>query len=506
MLITFTPRSIVVIRVMPQLSTTWRLCAVLLASCFLSTGCAINPATGELNFMLVSEAEEKMLGERSHAQITAGFGGVYEDEKLAAYLDSVGQRLAAHTELPDLEYKFTVLDSPIANAFAAPGGYVYVTRGLMALPVNEAQLAGVLGHELAHINARHTAQRVTFNVAQIKLCKRLHCDPNRALLKRFGLRDEALHLRRFSHEQEFEADKLAVRYLARAGYPPNSMVSLLNILLAHGSMNSKIATTSTDEQRPNHTSTHPLTAERLDQIIIATRQNHVGDTRMAEGAYLDAIDGLLYGNRAKVGFVLGQNYVNPVKRIAFDVPDGFIMTATNDQVVAVGPSESLIIFEAAKIKSALTMQNYLTTLWARDLKLTEFHTVEINGMEAAIGWVQRETDRGFLEFRLIAIRADQKSIYRFLVVAPAKQSEIFSEQLRDSIFSFRRLTAVEVKTLKPRRIHVVTVLPEDSPITLSHKMAVPNFRWEHFALINGLFDFDSTVELKPGEKIKLIAR
>ena len=122
MLITSTPRPIVMIRAMLQLSTTWRLCAVLLASIFLSTGCAINPATGELNFMLVSEAEEKALGERSHAQITAGFGGVYEDDNLAAYLDSVGQRLAAYTELPDLEYKFIVLDSPIANAFAAPGG------------------------------------------------------------------------------------------------------------------------------------------------------------------------------------------------------------------------------------------------------------------------------------------------------------------------------------------------------------------------------------------------
>ena len=497
---------IAVIRPMHELAPMRRLRAALLASFFLVTGCAINPATGELDFMLVSEAEEKALGARAHSQITSGFGGVYEDEKLAAYLDAVGQRLAAHTELPDLGYKFTILDSPVANAFAAPGGYVYVTRGLMALPVNEAQLAGVLGHELAHINARHTAQRVTLSVAQVELCKRLHCNPNSALLKRFGLRDEALHLRSFSREQEFEADKLAVRYLARAGYPPDAMVSLLNMLLAHGGMQSKGATVSADEQRPSHTSTHPLTAERLDRIVIATRQNRVGAVRAAEGAYLAAVDGLLYGNRAEVGFVLGQHYANPVKRIAFDVPEDFIMTATSDQVAAAGPNDSLIIFEAAKIKFAGTMRTYLTTLWARDLSLAETYTVEINGTEAAIGWAQRETDRGLLEFRLVAIRADEEDIYRFLAVAPAKQSKSFSGQLRDSIFSFRRLSVVEAANLKPRRLRVVTVLPGDSPIDLSHKMAVPNFHWEQFAILNGLVNVDTATELKPGEKVKLISR
>jgi predicted Zn-dependent protease len=490
---------------MYQLARLRRLRVAMLATALLATGCAINPATGELDFMLVSEAEEKILGKRAHSQITSGFGGIYEDQKLAAYLNSVGQRLAAHTELPDLGYTFTILDSSVSNAFAAPGGYVYVTRGLLALPVNEGQLAGVLGHELAHINARHTAQRITLSVAQAELCKRLHCDPNGALLKRFSLRDEVLHLRRFSREQEFEADKLAVRYLSRAGYPPDAMVSLLDMLLAHGGLQSNVANASTDEQRPNHTATHPLTAERLDQMAVVTQQNRSDVARLAEGSYLAAVDGMLYGNRADIGFVSGQHYANPIKRIAFDVPDGFIITATSDQVAASGPHDSLIIFEAAKVKFAGTMHKYLTTLWARDLTLTETNTVEINGMEAAIGWTQRETNRGLLEFRLIAIRADEENIYRFLHVAPADQSALFAGQLRDSIFSFRRLSPVEATSLKPRRLRIVTVLPGDSPTKLSHRMAVPNFHWEQFAILNGLLTFDATAELKPGEKVKLIS-
>ena len=291
---------------MHHVTLTRPLRSALLAITLFAAGCAVNPATGELDFMLVSAAEEKAIGERTHSQITLGFGGIYDDSKLAAYLDSVGQRLAAHTELPDLGYRFTILDSPIVNAFAAPGGYVYVTRGLLALPVNEAQLASVLGHELGHINARHTAQRVTLSVAQAELCKRLHCDPDGALLKRLGLRDEALHLRRFSREQEFEADKLAVRYLTRTGYPADAMKSLLRTLLAHAATRSSIAVTPSDGQRPNHMSTHPLTAERLEQATIAALQNRAIVTRSDDGAYLAAVDGLLYGNRADVGFVTGR--------------------------------------------------------------------------------------------------------------------------------------------------------------------------------------------------------
>ena len=408
--------------------------SALLATALFAAGCAVNPATGEFDFMLVSEAEEKAIGERAHSQIMLGFGGTYDDPELAAYLDSVGQRLAAQTELPDLGYRFTILDSPIVNAFAAPGSYVSVTRGLLALPMNEAQLAGVLGHELGHINARHTAQRVTLSVAQAELCKRLHCDPNGALLKRLGLRNKALHLRRFSREQEFEADRLAVRYLTRAGYPAAAMKSLLRALLAHGATKSSIAATPSDGQRPNHMSTHPLTAERLEQVSIIALLNRAGASHSDDGAYLSAVDGLLYGNRADIGFVIGRQLANPDRRIAFDVPEGFVISATRDRVTVSGPGNTSIIFEAARVKFTGTMLDYLTTLWARDLPLKESHTLEINGMDAAIGWARRDTERGSLEFRLVSIRFDQENIYRFLTVAPAEHSETIAKALRDSIF------------------------------------------------------------------------
>ncbi len=491
---------------MHHFTLTHSLRSALLATALFAAGCAVNPATGEIDFMLVSEAEEKAIGERAHSQITLGFGGIYDDAKLAAYLDSVGQRLAAHTELPALGYKFTILDSPIVNAFAAPGGYVYVTRGLLALPVNEAQLASVLGHELGHINARHTAQRVTLSVAQAELCKRLHCDPDSALLKRFSLRDEALHLRRFSREQEFEADKLAVRYLTRAGYPADAMKSLLRTLLAHGATRSSIAVTPSDGQRPNHMSTHPLTAERLEQVTIVTLQNRASVSRSDNGAYLAAVDGLLYGNRPDVGFVTGRQFANPHRRIAFDVPEGFVISATRDQVTVSGPRDTSIIFEAARVKFAGTMLDYLTTLWARDLPLEESHSTEINGMDAAIGWSQRDTERGTLEFRLVAIRFDQENIYRFLTFAPAEHSDAFAKALRDSILSFRRLGASEAARLKPRRLRVIDIQAGDSLSDLVGKMAVPELHWEQFAILNGLYDTQEAVELKPGEKIKLITR
>ena len=496
----------VIERTMHHVTSTRFLRSALLTITLFATGCAVNPATGEFDFMLVSEAEEKTIGERAHSQITAGFGGIYDDKKFTAYFDSVGQRLAAQTELPDLGYKFTILDSPIVNAFAAPGGYVYVTRGLLALPVSESQLAAVLGHELGHINARHTAQRVTLSVAQAELCKRLHCDPNGALLKRFGLRDEALHLRRFSREQEFEADELAVRYLTRAGYPASAMRSLLRTLLAHGATKSRVALAPSDGQRPDHMSTHPLTAARLDQATIVALRSRTSASRSDDGTYLAAVDGLLYGNRADVGFVTGRQFANPDRRITFDVPEGFVISATRDQVAASGPGDSSIIFEAARAKFTGNMLEYLTTLWARDFSLEESHTTVINGMDAAIGWARRETDRGSLEFRLVAIRFDQETIYRFLTIAPSEHSETFAKALRDSIFSFRRLGVVEAGRLKPRRLRIVDVQAGDSLSDFVQRMAVPELHWEQFAILNGLFDAQESIELKPGAKLKLITR
>ncbi|HEM46852.1 MAG TPA: peptidase, partial [Alphaproteobacteria bacterium] len=178
-----------------------------------ATGCAVNPATGESGLMLVSSDQERRIGAEEHPKIIKEFGGVYDDPRVAGYAASIGGRLAQVTEQPDTSYTFTVLDNPIVNAFALPGGYVYITRGLMALAENEAELAGVLGHEIGHVVARHSSQRrSTAILAQIG-AGLLGAATGSSAIGNLAATGAGVYLRSFSRDQELEADRLGVRYL-----------------------------------------------------------------------------------------------------------------------------------------------------------------------------------------------------------------------------------------------------------------------------------------------------
>ena len=199
-----------------------RLCALacLCGALVSVAGCAVNPATGHSDLMVVSESRERSIGQREHPKIVKEFGGVYEDTEVSAYVAVIGGRLAAASERPDIAFTFTVLDSPIVNAFTTPGGFVYVTRGLIALADSESQLASVVGHELGHAVARHSAQRLSqAMLAQLGLTI-LGQVANTPSLSDVAGQLASLYLTAFSREQEFEADTLGVRYLARAGYDP----------------------------------------------------------------------------------------------------------------------------------------------------------------------------------------------------------------------------------------------------------------------------------------------
>ena len=207
--------------------------AVLLALFLLALmpGCTTNPATGDQSFTALLPAdEEAALGAREHPKILAQFGGEYDDPEIAAYVDDIGQRLAALSERPDVNFTFTVLDSPIVNAFAVPGGYIYVSRGLVALADNEAELAGVIGHEIGHVTARHSAQRISRNALLgmgAALFGAAIGDSSATQLLNMGA---AAIAQGYSREAELEADMLGIRYLSRGGYDTRAMGTFLGKL------------------------------------------------------------------------------------------------------------------------------------------------------------------------------------------------------------------------------------------------------------------------------------
>ncbi len=203
-------------------------------------GCTVNPATGESSFTaFMSPAEEQRAGAEEHPKILKEFGGAYGDRAIGAYIDSIGQALARMSDLPNQRFTFTVLDNDVVNAFALPGGYVYVTRGLLALAGSEAELAGVIAHEIGHVTARHAAQRYSQSIVAGLGAALLGAVAGRgaADIAQLG---SALYLSAYSREQEFEADILGVRYLARAGYDTGAMAGFLGKLQAHSALQARI--------------------------------------------------------------------------------------------------------------------------------------------------------------------------------------------------------------------------------------------------------------------------
>ncbi len=243
--------------------------ALLLAAALAGASCSTNPATGERQFTaLLSPEKEQALGAQEHPKVMAEFGGPYENAQVQAYVDRLGQRLAAKTEIPDLKYTFTVLDSEIVNAFALPGGYVYITRGLMALANNEAQLAGVIGHEIAHITARHTAERYSQGtLAQVGAV--LAGVFGGQQIGQVAAQGAQLVLAGWSRGQELEADTLGIRYMADSGFDPREMSSFLDTMGRHAQLQALLAGQPGAADSFSYLQTHPPTTERVEKASAA---------------------------------------------------------------------------------------------------------------------------------------------------------------------------------------------------------------------------------------------
>jgi predicted Zn-dependent protease len=474
-------------------------------------GCAVNPATGKQDMILVGSGQEKSIGLREHPKILSQFGGAYDDHRLSGYVASIGGRLAAATETPGLGFTFTLLNSPVVNAFALPGGYIYITRGLMALAQDEAELAGVLGHEIGHVVARHSAQRMSQTLlAQlgVGLLGAVAGGPSSQLAGGVA----GLYLKSYSRDQEFEADTLGVRYMNRVGYDADAMASFLQGLRANTKLEAKI-----EGRPPGETdafdigATHPRTLERVQRAVASARAAapRRGGRQRGKDAYLDSINGMLFGDGPEQGYILGRRFAHPTQRFDFTVPQGFKLRNSPNRIVASSARDNAkILFDAAPKPYRGAMTSYLANVWARGARLRQVEAIKINGFYAATGWVQgRGTlgkgGTGPLIFRLVAIRFDARTVFRFLFAASPSAMPSVATAFQRVTYSFRRLTPAQVAELKPRRIRVAVVGDGDTAARFSQRMAVDSFQRERFDVLNGLFD---GARLIPGGRVKLVVR
>jgi predicted Zn-dependent protease len=463
--------------------------------------CSTNPATGEQSFTaFMSPADEKRVGAEQHPQILEEFGGAYDDPQLGAYVASLGARLAAVSERPDLNFTFTILDSPVVNAFALPGGYVYVSRGLLALADNEAELAGVIGHEIGHVTARHSAERYSRSVVVNLGAGILGAVTGQRAVADLANLGGGLYLKSYSRENEFEADSLGLRYMTALGYEPSAVSQFLASLAAQSELEARLKGADRNPNDFNLLSTHPRTLDRVREAQQATGTLAPG--QVERDGYLRRIDGMLYGDNPDEGFIRDRTFIHPTLRFRFVAPPGFTLINGSDRVEGRRGNEMAMIFDGVRDTTGAPMSQYLSSgKWAKGVRLSGVESFTVNGMDAATAAATVQTQQGTMGYRLVAIRANASRIYRFIFLGSPNTLAANEEEMRRTTYSFEILSEGEAASYRPLRLRVVQVQPGDTVDSLAARMPEGPEQRARFLVLNGIA---SSAPLQPGMLVKIV--
>ncbi|CUU43783.1 Putative Zn-dependent protease [Blastochloris viridis] len=437
--------------------------------------------------------------EREHARILASYGGAYSDVALQAYIETTIERLVAASERPDLRYRLTILNSPSVNAFALPSGSLYVTRGLLALANDRAELASVLAHEMAHVVARHAVAREE-QVRQAAIVSKVISDVLQdPQLGALSMARSKLSIASFSRQQELEADVIGVATSARAGFDPYGASRFLSSLARHGALRDQaLGSDRAVSDTVDFLSSHPSAPDRLSIAITNARQfAGPGDAgeRDRDG-YLARIDGLTYGDDPSEGYVRGRRFIHPKLGFTLIAPDGFSLENTAQAVLgaSLGGREALRL-DAARMGGTDDLSGYLSSGWIEGVETASVEVLNLNGFEAATA-VARGKE---WSFRLYAIRFGSE-VYRLIFAARALTPDI-DRQFQTAAQTFRRVSLEEADRLRPLRLKIVTVGPGETADSFADRMAQLDRPVERFVVLNGL---DRAKPLQAGQKVKTV--
>lgn len=447
----------------------------------------------------ISDSERRQ-GASAHEQIVAQYGGVYDHPEVGPYVARVTTRMAGASSMPNEQFRVTVLNSPVVNAFALPGGYVYVTRGLVALANSEAELASVIGHEIAHVTMRHGQGRQNRAIGAGLLGAVLGVAVGSDLVNQIFSVGASGFLADYSRDQENEADSVGLNMLVMAGYDPFAAPAFLESLGAQSALHAQLRGARYDANRVDWLASHPATGQRVRDTLKQAQDTGVapGVRAGGEDAHFAAVDGMLYGDDPKEGFVRGQRFIHPDMRFAFEVPDGFTMTNASTSVTARHQSGAQIKFDSAPRRSAGSMAEYLTRVWSRDATLSQIEALDVNGIPAATG-ITRVKGK---DVRLVAYDAgDKENVFRFLIATPPRQTSSLKPGLQEMVRSFTRLNAAEAADVAPRRIEVHKVRRGETVASLAAKAAYFTDEEKRFRVLNGLGDGE---QVQAGQRVKLV--
>ncbi len=432
----------------------------------LAAACATNPVTGRREVSFMSEAQEISIANESDPQIKAEMG-VYNDPELQQYVSEIGWRMAKISERPQLPWRFTVVDVPVVNAFAVPGGAIYITRGIMPFLDNEAELAGVLGHEIGHVTARHSAQQYTRQVSGLVGLTALSIFVPAA--RPFGdLSAQALGVLflKYGRGDELQSDELGARYAARFGWDPAGVPAFLSTL-------GRLDEAAGDRRGiPGWLSTHPEPLSRVSEIQPLVQQLKAGGQFSTNrDAFRTRLDGMVFGDNPEQGIARGSAFLHPVLRFRIDFPSGWEIQNSPQQVVAKAPGAD--IFMLLQLVEQPRGRN-IEEIAFNSMGKAGFRSVQggrttINGLDAFVGVYQGQMEGlGAVATRAAHI-AHNKSVFVVAGLVSARLFEQADGAFSAGIRSFRPLSAAEAEGIRPNRVDFYVVREGDTWTSMAER-------------------------------------
>jgi len=473
----------------------------------LATGivaCAVSPVTGKHELALLTEADELRLGRDNDLEIRKQYG-VYEDPALQGYVREVGERLAARSHRAHLQYHFTVLDSPEVNAFALPGGYVYITRGILAHLNSEAELAAVLGHEIGHITARHAVRQYSAAIAgNLGIAVGTIFVPelgSRAAQTLVNVIGGAL-LSGYGREHELEADHLGAEYLARSGYEPKAMIDVIGLLKNQELFEKELAAKENRAPRVYHGvfATHPSADQRLQEIIAAAgRQHAVTDGRVERENHLRRLDRLAFGDSEAQGIRRSNAFYHRGLNFALRFPEGWHLYNSPERLLAKRPDgDAVMELQVAARGKTRTPKEYLVIdLQLHDLR--DLQSFEANGSPAHAAMTRMQTPFGTRDTR-VAVVFRNGHAFRFFGVSRA-ETPLPEKEFLDTVRSLHTLRPNERAQARGMRIAIFTTRRGDTFARLARRSPLKREPENILRLLNDRYPQG---EPQPGERIKII--
>jgi len=448
------------------------------------TSCAINPVTGEPELALVSESQEIALG-RDAARDVRETIGLVDDEALQRYVASVGQSLAGASERPDLPWEFHVVDDPTPNAFALPGGFIFVTRGLLSMLNSEAELAAVLGHEIGHVTARHSvAQMSRAQLAQLGLQVGSVVSPEIAEIGDLASTGVGLLFLKYGRDDERQADELGFRYMLTQRYDVSEMADVFEALAASGELAGRGSV-------PTWLASHPSEPDRIAaaQRRVDALDQPPADLRTDAAAYLDRIDGLVYGDDPRAGYFADGRFIHPDLGFQFDVPNEWQKQNLRTAVRAVSPNQDAALTLTVEPGSP---DEAAARLLAEDgIEPLGSDRSRINGQAAVISRFRAQTQGGAIDGLVAHIDAGEGS-YRLVTYAMSSSFGSYGGLFEQIIDSFSGVTDADLVDVEAQHVQIVR-LEQDMTLAEFASRFPSGIPLEELAVINQVSGADSTL-------------